>query len=278
MENNRISEHPILSIPEPTEVRFYWKKIPLFARQNEMIATALIASGIKEFGRHHVDGSAQGIFCANGQCSKCMVIANGLPVKSCMTPVKANMIVDSVDGLPTLPDVVSQIKPSDIEDIFTDVLIIGGGPAGLSAGIELGRRGIKTLIIDDKHELGGKLVLQTHKFFGSVEDSQAGNRGIEIGQSLANTVRLDKNIDIWLNSTAIFVFKDRKVGILKAGVYKLVTPKVILNSAGTGKNFSSLVATAWSEFMVPGLSRPWSTVIWCVRHSDYSSSAAAMSA
>jgi flavin-dependent dehydrogenase len=38
------------------------------------------------------------------------------------------------------------------------VLIIGGGPAGLSAAIELGKLGIQTLLIDDKHRLGGKLV------------------------------------------------------------------------------------------------------------------------
>jgi hypothetical protein len=31
-----------------------------------MISSALIANGINVFGHHHKDGSAQGIFCANG--------------------------------------------------------------------------------------------------------------------------------------------------------------------------------------------------------------------
>lgn len=32
----------------------------------------------------------------------------------------------------------------------TDVVIIGGGPPGLVLAIELGRRGVRTLLIDDK--------------------------------------------------------------------------------------------------------------------------------
>ncbi len=76
-----------------------------------------------------------------------------------------------------------------IEDVRVPVLIIGGGPAGLSAAIELGRRGIETLLIDDKHRLGGKLVLQTHRFFGSIEAVYAGTRGIDIATRLENDVR-----------------------------------------------------------------------------------------
>jgi sarcosine oxidase, subunit alpha len=55
-----------------------------------------------------------------------------------------------------------------------EVLIIGGGPAGICAAIELGAVGVEVLIVDDKQELGGKLSLQTHNFFGSVADCYAG--------------------------------------------------------------------------------------------------------
>ncbi len=235
--NNRITEHPILPIPQKEEITFYWQKQPLQAKQGEMISSALIANGINVFGHHHRDGSAQGIFCANGQCAKCMVIANGMPVKSCMTEVKANMIVESAEGLPELPENNQPALVSDIEELKTDVLIIGGGPSGLSAAIQLGQNNIKTLLIDDKSDLGGKLVLQTHKFFGSVEDSHAGTRGIDIGRKLADAVANFPTVDIWINSTALFVFKDKKVGILNDGVYKIVQPKVILNAAGAREKY-----------------------------------------
>jgi len=237
MEQNRITKHPILKVEQKEEITFYWNNLPLKGYRNEMIATALIANGIKIFGHHPKDNSAQGIFCANGQCAKCTVIANGVPVKSCMTELKENMFIQSVEGLPKLPEVTDKINFSDIEEIETDVLIIGGGPAGLSAAIQIGKHSIKTIIADDKQALGGKLVLQTHKFFGSVEDSYAGTRGIEIAKKLAEEVSALPSVDIWLKSTVLHVFKDKKVGILKNGTYKLVKPKVILNAAGAREKF-----------------------------------------
>ena len=104
---------------------------------------------------------------------------------------------------------------AEIEEIEVPVLIIGGGPAGMSAAIQLGQRGIGTLLIDDKDRLGGKLVLQTHRFFGSINAVYAGTRGIDIATRLENQVREHAAVDIWLNSTALAVFSDGKVGVLR---------------------------------------------------------------
>ncbi|MCF7794508.1 MAG: FAD-dependent oxidoreductase [Candidatus Cloacimonetes bacterium] len=237
MVDNRIKEHPILPVPERGSVPFYWNGKKLFAAEGEVISSALFANGIKIFGHHHKGGSAQGIYCANGQCAKCTVIADGIPVKSCMTEVTENMQVKSVEGLPVLPDTAKPAETGNIEVLNYDVLIIGGGPAGLSAAIQLGENGVNTLLVDDKSKLGGKLVLQTHKFFGSVEDSYAGTRGNDIGKMLAETVMNNENIDVWTSSTALYVFKDKKVGIIKDGVYKLVEPKIVLNAAGAREKF-----------------------------------------
>lgn len=237
MENYRLTEHPILPVPEREDILFTWNGQPLTAKKGEMISSALIANGISVFGHHHKDGSAQGIFCANGQCAKCTVIADGVAVKSCMTEVRSGMEVRSADGLPELPSDAAKTERPKIEHLETEVLIIGGGPSGLAAAIELGKHGIDTLLIDDKHALGGKLVLQTHKFFGSEEDSNAGVRGHDIGKLLASEVARHPSVKIWLNSTALFVFSDRKVGILKEGVYKIVTPQRVLNAAGAREKF-----------------------------------------
>ncbi len=173
----RIRQHPILTIPEKDAIPFTWNAQPLSGFDGEMISSALTANGVHIFGHHAKDGSPQGIFCANGQCSQCLVIADGRPVKACMTPLREGLTVASVEGLPRLPEEDAASHVSPIASVATDVLIIGGGPAGLSAAIELGKLGIATLIVDDKDRLGGKLVLQTHKFFGSVEDSYAGGSG-----------------------------------------------------------------------------------------------------
>ncbi|MDP2173184.1 MAG: FAD-dependent oxidoreductase [Candidatus Cloacimonadaceae bacterium] len=237
METKRLDIHPILTIPHSAEIAFRFNGEELIAKKGEMISSALIANGISVFGHHHKDGSAQGIFCANGQCAKCTVIADGIPIKSCMTEVQSGMEVRSADGLPELPDSAYVKGRTPIEQLETDVLIIGGGPSGLAAAIELGKHDIDTLLIDDKHRLGGKLVLQTHKFFGSEEDSNAGTRGHDIGELLAAEVEKQSSVKIWLNSTALFVFSDKKVGILKDGIYKIVSPKRILNAAGAREKF-----------------------------------------
>ncbi len=237
MENHRIDKHPILSVTEREDVLFTFNGSPHTAKQGEMISSALIANGISVFGHHHKDGTAQGIFCANGQCAKCTVIADGVAVKSCMTMITPGMEVRSAEGLPELPDSTRCGERPAIEQLACEVLIIGGGPSGLAAAIELGKHDIDTLLIDDKHALGGKLVLQTHKFFGSEEDSHAGVRGHDIGKLLAAEVATHLSVKIWLNSTALFVFSDRKVGILKDGVYKIVTPQRILNAAGAREKF-----------------------------------------
>jgi NADPH-dependent 2,4-dienoyl-CoA reductase/sulfur reductase-like enzyme/Fe-S-cluster-containing hydrogenase component 2 len=198
-----------------------------------MISSALFANGIHIFGHHPKDSSPQGIFCANGQCAQCLVIANGLPVKSCITPVTKNMDVRSMDGYPILPDDDKIIKKfQKIKHVKTPILIIGGGPAGMSAALEFGNMGLKCTIVDDKNELGGKLNLQTHNFFGSIRDCYAGKRGMDIGNNLSSLVKENRNIDVWNNSTVVGVFVDGFIGIIKKDNYMLVKPKRILVTAG----------------------------------------------
>ncbi len=215
MADYRIAAHPILPIPPDDFVEFTWQGQPLTARRGEMIASALFAHGIHVFGHHHRDGSPQGIFCANGQCSQCLVIADGLPVKACMTPVTPGMAVEPLEGLPVLPPVAEPPLLRALETVDVPALIIGGGPAGMSAAIQLAQHGVRVLLVDDKARLGGKLVLQTHRFFGSVDAVYAGTRGIDIATRLEDEVRRHDNIEVWLNTTALAVFSDGKVGILR---------------------------------------------------------------
>ncbi len=238
MADYRIRQHPILPVHEQPTFEFTWDGRTLTAREGETIASALFANGVRTFGHHHRDEAPQGIFCANGQCAQCLVMADGLPVKSCMTPVLPGMRVEPMEGKPTLPDVESAPETQRINTIDVECLIIGGGPAGLSAAIELGKAGVRALIVDDKHRLGGKLVLQTHKFFGSIEACYAGTRGIDIAQKLEREVRDFENVQVWLDTTALAVFSDRKVGLLREGHYVLVRPQVLL--AATGAREKSL--------------------------------------
>ncbi len=235
MIDNRLYKHPILPVEDRPLFSFYFQGQELKAREGETIASALFANGVRIFSYHHKDGAPQGIFCANGQCAQCLVLADGFPVKSCMELIKPGMKIEPVVGLPRLPlvDPEAPLDLKPVEEIEVSVLIIGGGPAGLSAAIELGKRGVDCLLVDDKHRLGGKLVLQTHRFFGSVEAVYAGTRGIDIATRLEKEVRQYTPVKIWLQSTALAVFSDKKVGILKENrKYALVKPKILLVATG----------------------------------------------
>lgn len=232
MPNYRIREHPILAVEDLDVIHFRWIGQEMVAQRGETISSALFANGVRIFGHHHKDEAPQGIFCANGQCAQCLVMADGLPVKSCMTPVLPGMQVEPMDGKPTLPDIDGAPHTEEIDTIDVECLIIGGGPAGLSAAIQLGQAGVRTLIVDDKHRVGGKLVLQTHKFFGSIEACYAGTRGIDIADKLDQEVRSFENVKVWTETTALAVFSDRKVGLLREGHYVLVRPQILLTATG----------------------------------------------
>jgi NADPH-dependent 2,4-dienoyl-CoA reductase/sulfur reductase-like enzyme/Pyruvate/2-oxoacid:ferredoxin oxidoreductase delta subunit/bacterioferritin-associated ferredoxin len=230
----RIARHPILAVAVPDFVEFLFGRRRLRARRGEVLSSALYAAGIRIFGRHHRDGRPQGIFCVNGQCSQCLVLADGRPVKACMTVVREGMRVEAVRGRPRLlaDDALPPLGEAGVEEKRVRVLIVGAGPAGISAAVELGRAGVETLVVDDKQTPGGKLSLQTHAFFGSVADCHAGTRGIDIASLLADELAPLRSVEVWTDSPAVGIFADPAVGVVRRGRYVLVRPEALLVAAG----------------------------------------------
>lgn len=96
-----------------------------------------------------------------------------------------------------------------------DVVVVGAGPAGLSAAIEAGRAGADTLLVDLNIKPGGQLFKQIHKFFGS-SVHRSGTRGIDIGRALLKEVE-DAGVELWLKSAVVGLFPGYKVGIQRGG-------------------------------------------------------------
>ena len=178
MSKQRLTKHPVMAVGQGEPVTFSWNKKSLQGMKGEMVSSALFANDIQVFGHHTKDDSAQGMFCANGQCSQCLVMADGLPVKSCMTPLKQGMVVESMEGLPRVPEADDPISREDVVTREVAVLIIGGGPAGLSAAIELGKLGVDTLVIDDKDRLGENWCSRPISFLGQWRTPGPGQGGL----------------------------------------------------------------------------------------------------
>ena len=230
--SRRIRKHPVLAPLPEASVRFTFDGVELFARPGEMVSSALYAAGITVLGHHHTDGGAQGIFCVNGQCSQCTVLVEGRPLKSCMTAAREGLRVESCDGRPPLPAEDTIAAVSRPGERHVPVLVLGGGPAGLCAAIELGRLGVEVLVVDDKPDLGGKLTLQTHQFFGSVDACWAGTRGVDIATILTDDVTALDSVELWPSSTAVGIFGDGRVGVVTPDGYRLVSCGSLLVALG----------------------------------------------
>ena len=231
---NRITSHPVIDQRSTNAAAaFSFDGEPLSGYEGEAISSALFANGIKRFSEHRKGAAPQGIFCANGQCSQCNVLVDGIVRKACVTALAAGMDVRTVRGVPALVADDDAAREARVEAIKTEVLVIGGGPSGLAAAAELAERGFDVVLADDKETLGGKLVLQTHKFFGSEEDCYAGTRGYDIAAILEKKVRAFPNVRVLANSPVLAIYKDRKAGVY-AGYerYVLVDFQAVIVAAG----------------------------------------------
>ena len=230
----RIEKHPVLEVPQGQKVvEFTFDGKKMTGYEGEAVSSALFANGVRQFSLHRNGKAPQGIFCANGQCSQCTVIIDGLPQKSCITPLKAGMKIETLNGVPKLAEDDRPVEHTERRNESCDVLVVGGGPSGLNATIELAQLGFSVILVDDKAKLGGKLLLQTHKFFGSEEDCFAGTRGVDIAHILEEKVRSFKNVKIYTETSVIGVFKDKKAGLFVENKhYVVVDFKGLILSSG----------------------------------------------
>lgn len=90
-----------------------------------------------------------------------------------------------------------------------ELIVIGAGPAGLSAAIEASKHGMSTLLLDENSRPGGQLFKQIHKFFGSKEH-QAKIRGFRIGQQLLQEAE-QANVHVRLNAEVMGIYEEKEV-------------------------------------------------------------------
>ena len=146
---------------------------------------------------------------------------------------------------------------------MTDLLIIGGGPAGLAAAVEAAGYGAKVTVADENPEMGGQLRKQTHKFFGSV-DHFAGTRGYEIAEEL---IREAEGLDVtMLNDTrALGVLDNGSIALLNiapdsSGIQFPVTPRTLLLAVGARENSLSFPGCTLPGVMGAGAAQTFSNL------------------
>jgi sarcosine oxidase subunit alpha len=115
-----------------------------------------------------------------------------------------------------------------------DICVIGGGPAGLEAGIVAQELGARVLIIDDNPKLGGQLIKQTHKFFGS-KAHYCGVRGFNIGQILAEKLS-ELKTETLMNATVVGYYDGNTLGVLTEKQLQPIQAKAYIFATGATEN------------------------------------------
>lgn len=115
-----------------------------------------------------------------------------------------------------------------------EFIVIGAGPAGLSAAIEAASHGIKVTVYDENARPGGQLFKQIHKFFGSKEH-RAKIRGFKIGEQLLNEAR-EKGVEVVLNATVMGLFAEKEITVMIDNEVHHVKGDAILVATGASEN------------------------------------------
>lgn len=231
----RIRAHPIIDFKKRKELPFYFQKKKIVGEEGDTIASALHAAGIRTLTTSLKYDSPRGFFCGIGKCSSCLMRVNGVPnVRTCIAPLKEGIIVEMQGKLALLPDAEFFGEPK--KTLNVDVLVVGAGPAGLCAALESATQGASVLLVDENQRVGGQLIKQTHKFFGSKQE-RAGTRGIDIAKELETDVRnlqQEGKIQVMTDATVIGYYESEKkhrFGIVQRCEYQSILYDVRCDAA-----------------------------------------------
>ena len=119
--------------------------------------------------------------------------------------------------------------------IKKELIIIGGGPSGLCAAKMAVDAGIRVLLIDRSPKLGGQLIIQTHKFFGS-KAQYAKTRGFDIARLLIDQVK-NPLIEILQEATVVGLYEDKVVTVYHEDTYTKYQADRVIVATGASEKF-----------------------------------------
>ena len=143
-------------------VRFGFDGVEYEGFAGDTLASALLANGVDGVWRSLYRDRPRGVFAAGADDPNTLVQVER--PGSASEPMLRATTVELVDGLVATSlrgkgRLETRVDTSRFDHRYThvDVLVVGGGPAGIAAAVAAGRTGARVLLVDEGAELGGSL-------------------------------------------------------------------------------------------------------------------------
>ncbi len=207
-------------------------------RPGQSVAAALTEAGEKSF-RQTASGATRGIFCGMGVCQDCLVTIDGVPnVRACMTPARDGMAVDPQVALPRLDTARTVTERPVARSIAPDVLVIGGGAAGLSAAIAARAQGASVVVLDERKVAGGQYYKQAAE--APPLDTQQSEGADLVAAARASGSEIIAGVELWGAFDGLLFLAEAGGGAL------IARPKTVIVATGAYER----------PWMVPGWTLP----------------------
>lgn len=142
----------------PSDLRFTFEGRAYAAPPGATVASALMANGIRSWRRTRGSGAPRGLLCGIGTCFDCLVdVGPQRAVRACVTPLHEG---DDVGFSSSHGDSGAPGDRGGHAVLRGDVLVVGGGPAGLAAASAAIAGGASVVLVDSAVRLGGQLLRQ----------------------------------------------------------------------------------------------------------------------
>lgn len=216
----RLPVQPGELIDRSSPVGFVWDRTPMTAFEGDSIVSAASANGKRIVVRSSSNAKARGFFSVDADDPHCLVTVDGeRNVRAGQRQIAEGMRIESqtpwtsTTGGPSsgrrLPYALARLQDrftrgSDHSfaparfgrrTVGTDVLVVGGGPSGLSAAVAAAQEGARVHLVDHRHYLGG------HLRWGDESDRR-------LAEELEAAVRANGTINVLLGAPVVGHYED----------------------------------------------------------------------